>query len=113
MQAHATEGVRLDLKVDSWLVSVNVAMPTGLMVNELMTNTLKHAFAGREGGTITLHSLVDDEGCEVTVADDGVGLPEGVVWPQPGKLGSLIRQSIEETPTPASRWSRGRARGCA
>lgn len=96
MQAHATEGVRLDLKVDSWPVSVNVAMPTGLMVNELMTNALKHAFVDREGGTITLHSLVDDNGCEVTVADDGPGLPEGVIWPQPSKLGSLILQSIKD-----------------
>ena len=50
MQAHAVEGIRLDLKVDTWPVSINVAMPAGLVVNELMTNTLKHAFVGREGG---------------------------------------------------------------
>ncbi len=49
MQAHATEGIRLDLKVDTWPVSVNVAMPTGLVVNELLTNTLKHGFRGRDG----------------------------------------------------------------
>ena len=94
MQAHATEGIRLDLKVDTWPVSVNVAMPTGLVVNELLTNSLKHAFAGRDGGTLKLHSLVDDTGCRVTIADDGVGLPEGVTWPQQGKLGTLIVQSL-------------------
>jgi PAS domain S-box-containing protein len=48
MQAHAVEGIRLDLKVDAWPVSVNVAMPTGLVVNELLTNSLKHAFTGRD-----------------------------------------------------------------
>src|SRR5207342_1295943 len=48
MQAHAMEGIRLDLKVDTWPVSINVAMPTGLVVNELMTNALKHAFVGRD-----------------------------------------------------------------
>ena len=47
MTAHAVEGIRLDLKVDTWPVSINVAMPTGLVVNELLTNALKHAFAGR------------------------------------------------------------------
>jgi two-component sensor histidine kinase len=71
-------------------------MPAGLVVNELLTNALKHAFVGREGGTITLHSLSDGNGCRVTVADDGVGLPEGVTWPKPGKLSALIVQSLRE-----------------
>jgi PAS domain S-box-containing protein len=96
MRAHAVEGIRLDLKIDTWPVSINVAMPTGLVVNELLTNALKHAFAGRDGGTITLHSLVDATGCRVTVADDGVGLAEGAEWPQPGKLGALIVRSLRQ-----------------
>lgn len=94
MHAHASEGIRLDMKVDAWPVSINVAMPTGLVVNELLTNSLKHAFSGREGGVITLHALVDDAGCRVTIADDGVGLPDGSDWPQHGKLGTLIVQSL-------------------
>ncbi len=96
MEAHAVEGIRLDLKVDTWPVSINVAMPTGLVVNELMTNALKHAFSGRDGGTITLSSLVDETGCRVVVADDGVGLPEGASWPQSGKLGAVIAQSLKQ-----------------
>jgi len=96
MEAHAVEGIRLDLKVDSWPVSVDVAMPTGLVVNELMTNSLKHAFIGRDGGTITLHGLVDGKGCRVVVADDGIGLPDGVEWPVTGKLANLIVQSLRE-----------------
>jgi PAS domain S-box-containing protein len=96
MRLHAVEGIRLDLKVDAYPVSVNVAMPTGLVVNELLTNALKHAFTGRDGGTITLHSLSDGHGCRVIVADDGVGLPDGVEWPKRGKLGALIVQSLRE-----------------
>lgn len=96
LQAHAVEGIRLDLKVDAYPVSVNVAMPTGLVVNELLTNALKHAFAGRSTGTITLHSLTDEQGCRITIADDGVGLPEGLTWPKRGKLGSAIVQSLRE-----------------
>jgi PAS domain S-box-containing protein len=94
MRSHAVEGIRLDLKVDTYPVSINVAMPTGLVVNELLTNALKHAFRGRDGGTITLHSLVDGNGCRVVIADDGIGLPEGVEWPQRGKLSALIVQSL-------------------
>jgi len=96
METHATEGIRLELKVDTWPVSINVAMPTGLVVNELMTNALKHAFVGRDGGTITLSSLVDETGCRVIIADDGVGLPDGQSWPQSGKLGAVIAQSLKQ-----------------
>jgi PAS domain S-box-containing protein len=96
MRSYAGEGIRLDLKVDSYPVSVNVAMPTGLVVNELLTNALKHAFAGREGGTITLHSTADSKGCQVIIADDGVGLPPGVEWPKQGKLGTLVVKSLRE-----------------
>lgn len=96
MTAHAVEGIRLDLKVDAWPVSINVAMPTGLVVNELLTNSLKHAFGGREGGTITLQSLVNETGCKVIVADDGVGLPAGTEWPVPGKMTALIVQSLKQ-----------------
>jgi len=96
MAAHATEGIRLTLKVDAWPVSINAAMPAGLVVNELMTNALKHAFIGRESGEITVESIVDETGCTVTVADNGIGLQSGTVWPKPGKLSALIVKSLEQ-----------------
>ena len=96
MEAHAVEGIRLELSVDTWPCSINVAMPTGLVINELMTNALKHAFVGRDGGTITISSLVDDGGCHVIFSDNGVGFPEGISWPKPGKLGAVIAQSLRQ-----------------
>ena len=96
MRAHAMEGIRLDLKVDTWPVSIDVAMPAGLVVNELLTNALKHAFAGRERGTIMLHSLVDAKECRVIVADDGIGFQDGASWPAAGKLGTLIVKSLRQ-----------------
>jgi two-component sensor histidine kinase len=94
MRAHAVEGISLDLKVDSWLVSIDVAMPTGLMANELLTNALKHAFQGRKSGTITVRCSADASGCRVLIADDGIGLPEGLSWPKSGKLSALIVRSL-------------------
>ncbi len=96
MASHAVEGIRLNMKLDTYPVSINVAMPTGLVINELLTNALKHAFAGKAGGTITVHSVVDGDGCRVTVADDGIGLPPGDTWPKPGKMSALIVQSLKE-----------------
>ena len=95
MAAHAVEGITLDLRVATYPVSVNVAMPTGLVVNELLTNSLKHAFGGRAGGTIMLHSEVNGDGCEIRVADDGIGLPPGETWPKRGRLGALIAESLK------------------
>jgi PAS domain S-box-containing protein len=97
MHTYAVDGIRLDLKVDHAPVSINVAMPVGLLVNELLTNAFKYAFDGREGGVITVRCLHENEDrYQVVVADDGVGLLEDVTWPVPGKLGALILQSLRE-----------------
>ena len=96
MAAQAVEGIHLNLQVDTWPVSLDVAMPTGLVINELLTNALKHAFVGRDGGTVTVKSLVDETGCRITVSDDGVGLAPGTSWPSPGKLSALIVQSLRQ-----------------
>ncbi|HTI00974.1 MAG TPA: histidine kinase dimerization/phosphoacceptor domain -containing protein [Acidisoma sp.] len=96
LRGQAGPGIRLDMQVDIYPVSVNVAMPTGLVVNELITNALKHAFQDREGGTITLHSLTDAEGCCITIADDGIGLPADAVWPRRGKLSYAILESLKQ-----------------
>lgn len=94
MAAHAVEGIRLDMKVDTWPVSVNIAMPVGLVINELMTNALRYAFVGRDRGEIKVRCTVDDKGCKVLVADDGVGLSEKAEWPRRGKLSAMIVQSV-------------------
>lgn len=97
MHTYAVDGIRLDIKVDYALASINVAMPVGLLVNELLTNAFKYAFAGRGSGTLTIRCLhEDDSNYRIVVADDGIGLPEGTTWPAPKKLGSLILQSLRE-----------------
>jgi PAS domain S-box-containing protein len=94
---HAVDGFRLDLKADHAPVSINVAMPIGLLVNELLTNSFKYAFQGRDSGTLTVRCLHEFEhSYRVVVADDGIGLPEGVTWPREGKLGALIVQCLRE-----------------
>jgi PAS domain S-box-containing protein len=97
MHTYAVDGIRLDLKVEHAPVSINIAMPVGLLVNELLTNAFKYAFNGREGGIITVRCLHENEDrYQIVVADDGVGLLEDVTWPVPGKLGALILQSLRE-----------------
>ena len=57
---------------------------------------LKQAFVGRHGGTITVHSRVDQGGCRIVVADDGLGLPEGNRVAPAWKAGAMIVESLRQ-----------------
>jgi two-component sensor histidine kinase len=63
----------------------------GLIVNELVTNAAKHAFADGDGGVI--HLTVTDSGSQLTltVADGGKGLPVGAITRGPGLGFKLVR----------------------
>jgi two-component sensor histidine kinase len=75
-----SRGVSLEVEAEGVVVDMRRAVPLGLIVNELITDSLKHAFpAGRAGRVrLELHRS-GGEGSEVRlrVSDDGVGLPEG------------------------------------
>ena len=94
MRAHAPEGIS-PTKVDTWPVPVNVAMPTGLVVNELLT-TLSARLVGREGA-ITLHSLVEAAGCRFVVRRRHRTRRRRDVA-QAGQLGAMIAKSLRRTP---------------
>jgi two-component sensor histidine kinase len=95
-QAHALPGIEFDVQVGYCPLSVNLAMPAGLLVNEMLTNALKYAFVGRSAGKVRLHCKLEGGRVSVIVADDGVGLDEGQEWPSPRKLGALILQTLKE-----------------
>jgi len=69
--------VALQLAINSVQVGMDQAMPCGLLVNELISNALKHAFPdGRRGELrIELHALGDGPLWRLRVSDTGVGLP--------------------------------------
>jgi PAS domain S-box-containing protein len=97
MNTCAVDGIRLDQKTEHAPVSVNTALSVGLVVNEILTNSFKHAFCGRGHGVITVECRRQGEDrYRVVIADDGSGLPEGVTWPVPGKIGALIVQTLRE-----------------
>ncbi|RJF78832.1 sensor histidine kinase [Rhodopseudomonas palustris] len=96
MLAHGRDEVAYEVNTVYCPLSVNIAMPAGLLVNEMLTNALKYAFVGRSGGRIKVICGVDAGRVSVVVSDDGVGLPEGQEWPSPRKLGALILQTLKE-----------------
>ena len=82
--------VRLRLDLDPVSLGLDQAIPCGLILNELVTNSLKYAFPGGRPGEIlvTVHSR--DNHISLRVADDGVGLPPGFDWKQSNSLGLRI-----------------------
>jgi two-component sensor histidine kinase len=70
--------IRLELDIDSVHLTVDDAVPAALILNELLTNSLKHAFQNGRAGIVRVFSRQFEGGrIEIGVEDDGVGLPAG------------------------------------
>ena len=90
--------VRLTLDVDPVPLDLDIAIACGLVLNELLSNALKHAFPDGRSGTITVAFHCADASATLVVADDGIGLPGPPNGQEhPGSLGqrlvtALVRQ---------------------
>ncbi len=74
----AGRGIDIELEIGDEPLAVDKAIPCGLILNELISNAVKHAFPrGRPGTVRVLAGVTPDSKMEVIVADDGVGVPEG------------------------------------
>ncbi|HVV85745.1 MAG TPA: histidine kinase dimerization/phosphoacceptor domain -containing protein [Kofleriaceae bacterium] len=72
----ARSGITWRLDAGPTRLSLDQAIPCGLLVNELVTNALKHAFPDGRPGEIAIHlARLDGDTVELDVSDDGVGLP--------------------------------------
>ena len=72
-----SDSIKYDTRIDDGLAfDLHTMVPLGLLMNELITNSLKHAFTGRPAGLIQLSiHRADDGGFDLHYADDGVGMP--------------------------------------
>ncbi len=80
--------VTIAVEGDDWSVDLEHAIPLGLLVNELVTNALKHAFPDDRVGTILVSATRSGDQARLVVADDGIGFRQEQVG-RPG-LGSKL-----------------------
>ena len=73
---------------------VDIAIPCGLVINELVTNCLKHAFAIDQSGVITVRFSRKADSYTLTVEDDGVGFPSDYDWSLSDTLGMKIIHTL-------------------
>jgi PAS domain S-box-containing protein len=88
--------VDLALDLESILLSVDTAIPCGLLVNELVTNALKHGLAGREVLRLAVRARREQDRVLLRVADDGPGFPAHLDFRNTESLGMQLVVHLAE-----------------
>jgi PAS domain S-box-containing protein len=102
LSASIAESDRISLQIDveDIFIGIDAAIPCGLIINELITNALKHAFPDAKKGLIRLSiTSLDNQGkeLEVIIGDNGIGFPQEIDFRNTDSLGlhivvTLVRQ---------------------
>ncbi|MEG5058033.1 MULTISPECIES: EAL domain-containing protein [unclassified Microcoleus] len=93
-----TEGVNLQTNIAPCSLNIDTAVPCGLIINELVTNSLKYAFTGQVQGKIKIDFTLDENRvCVLAVSDSGIGFPQELDYRKARTLGlrlvgSLVKQ---------------------
>lgn len=105
-----SETIKTNLFIEKLDVSIDTAIPVGLIINELVTNTVKYAFKHYQG-TINLKitSKYDlDKFIEIHIADDGIGIPENIDPENSDSLGLQLVNSLVNQLEGKMKYNRGK-----
>jgi PAS domain S-box-containing protein len=87
--------IRLEMRVEPIHLTIDQAIPCGLILNELVNNSLKHAFTDGRAGVIRITlERTEHDYVELTVSDSGVGLPPGFQAGNTRSLGLQVVQTL-------------------
>ncbi len=87
-------GFRLD--IESIDIGIEQAIPCGLIINELISNSLKHAFAEGQSGEIEINGRMIGDEIEIVVADNGRGIPQDIDTENTKTLGLQLVRDLTE-----------------
>lgn len=88
--AESFENIRFNFNLTSFTLNINKAIPVGIILNELIINSAKHAFSDKENGTITINLSTNNDNVTLTVKDSGNGIPEDFDFSTSNSLGLKI-----------------------
>ena len=104
--ADKSRNVRVDFQLQEQLqLSLDLAIPLGLIASELISNSLKHAFAPDEKGTITLKLSQVDSDITFCISDNGQGLAPDFSMGAPASLGLRLVKLLAEQIEAQLTWS--------
>ncbi len=88
--------VRFNIDGDGIILNIEKASPVGLIINELISNSLKYAFQDKSESEINVSMKKQDKQLELIVMDNGIGIQEGFDWKNANTLGlKLVRTLVE------------------
>jgi len=89
--------IELKVEVDDLRLGIDSAVPCGLLINELVSNALKHAFPDGQKGEIqvALQAMANND-YRLIVTDDGIGLPGGIEGHSADSLGLRLVQTLTQ-----------------
>ncbi len=90
----AASKVRVEESYDDIVLGADKLQPLGLIVNELLTNIMKYAFAGRSSGLISLSARRQGDIVSLAVQDDGIGLPKEIDFKNSTGLGLMLVENL-------------------
>ncbi|PKL66451.1 MAG: hypothetical protein CVV28_10635 [Methanobacteriales archaeon HGW-Methanobacteriales-1] len=85
--------VKLNFDCDDVFMGIETAVPCGLLVNEIITNSMKHAFPDELSGNINITLKAYDD-YELIISDDGIGLPNDINMEESNSLGLQIINNL-------------------
>jgi two-component system, sensor histidine kinase PdtaS len=92
-----SQRVHIAASIDNLRLTMDTAIPCGLIINELVSNSLKYAFPDGRTGTVRIEMRQqDDHEIRLDVSDDGVGLPEGVSFSSTKSLGLRLVRTLSD-----------------
>lgn len=86
--------ITLNIDVDDLEIEMDTSVPLILIINELLTNSIKYAFPTKEHGTINLTLKNQEDNLILTYSDNGIGIPETIDINNPKTLGLTIINSL-------------------
>jgi PAS domain S-box-containing protein len=91
------EKIQLSLDIEKITLSLDISIPVGLIINELVTNAIKHGFPDSQTGNITIHLKTKNNFVFLELKDNGVGFASGVDFENSHSLGlQLVNTLIEQ-----------------
>lgn len=93
---YRTSAVNIQVHADNIKLNMDQAIPCGLIINELISNALKHAFPENKTGQIRIEAIRTQACYILQISDNGVGLPEEVVDGKMESLGLKLVRGLAE-----------------
>jgi two-component sensor histidine kinase len=87
--------LKTDIDLKHLELDISKAVPLGLLANEVLTNSIKHAFAGQQDPEVFIRQLPDDK-LKIVIGDNGKGLPSDIDLSNPKTFGLRIIRLLAE-----------------